>query len=279
MISKMELNRLRKIRHVVLDMDGTIYSGSKLFDFTPDFFGILEKLGIQYTYLTNNSSKSVEQYLEKLKCLELEASLDQIYTSALGTIDYLKEKLPAIKNIFVLGTRGLKKEFRSAGFNVVDDFDDSVEPEAVIVGFDTELTFERLSRAGYWIKSGKMFIATHPDLICPTDLPTLLIDCGSICAALEKASGHAPDMVLGKPDPSMIEGIMHRNNLKKDEVAMVGDRIYTDIEMAQRAGILGVLVLSGEATEEDVKKASTRPDLVVENILKLGKMLEKSRTL
>jgi NagD protein len=257
-------------------MDGTIYNGTQLFPYTSKFFETLKELKINYTYLTNNSSKSVKEYLQKLKEMNLEANIDQIYTSALGTIDYLKKNKPELNRIFVLGTTGLKAEFKKAGFTVTEDFGD-IEPEAVIVGFDTSLSFDRLSKAGYWIKQGKPFIATHPDLICPTDQETLLVDCGAVCAALEKATGKSPDIVLGKPDPSMIEGIIRRNNLKTDEVAMVGDRVYTDIEMALRARVLGVLVLSGETKKDDVENLVRKPDLVVENIEILGNLLKQSR--
>ena len=272
----MDLQKLKKIRHLVLDMDGTIYNGSQLFSYTKSFFETLKRLDIGHTYLTNNSSRSVDEYVKKLKNMDLQATVDQVYTSALGTIDYLKSYKPELKNFFVLGTVGLKEEFVKAGLNVIPDFGE-IEPDAVVVGFDTSLDFDRMSKAGFWIKEGKPFIATHPDLICPTDAPTLLIDCGAVCSALEKASGKSPDIVLGKPDPSMIEGIIYRNNLKNDEVAMVGDRIYTDIEMAKRAGILGVLVLSGEATKEDVENIDIKLDMVVENIEVLGQLLEQSR--
>jgi len=271
-----DFNRLSNIHHVVLDMDGTIYNGSNLFHFTHDFINTLKELGIHYTYLTNNSSRSVAQYLEKLRGMGLDGTSENIFTSSLATIDYLASQRKDISKLYVLGTESLKSEFRESGFRVVDETDDS-EPDAVIVGFDTSLVFEHLCKAGYWIKLGKPFIATHPDRICPTDQPTLLVDCGAICASLESATGRAPDVVLGKPDPGMIWGILDRNHVKKDEVAMVGDRLYTDIEMAHRAGVMGVLVLSGEATRDDVENSSSIPDLIVENIEKLGELLIESR--
>lgn len=273
---EIDLNRLAKIRHIVLDMDGTIYNGNKLFQFTPVFFDTLEKLDIHYTYLTNNSSRNVAQYLEKLHQMGLKGTPENIYTSSLSTIDYLKSHRKDIKKLFVLGTEGLKDEFRESGYLIVEK-DDDIEPDAVIIGFDTSLVYENLCKAGYWIEWGKPFIATHPDRICPTDQPTLLVDCGAICAALESATGRAPDIVLGKPDPGMIWGIMERNHLAKDEVIMVGDRLYTDIEMAHRAGVMAVLVLSGEAKRDDVKDNPNRPDLVVDNIQELGKLLVESR--
>lgn len=271
-----DLDRLSNIRHIILDMDGTIYNGSKLFYFTSDFFKTLKELDIHYTYLTNNSSRNVTQYLDKLHGMGLEGTKENIYTSSLATIDYLVSQRKDITKLYVLGTEGLRSEFRESGFLVVGE-EDGKEPDAVIVGFDTSLVYKHLCKAGYWIKLGKPFIATHPDRICPTDEPTLLVDCGAICASLESATGRAPDVVLGKPDPGMIWGILERNHLGKDEVAMVGDRLYTDIEMAHRAGVMGVLVLSGEATKDDVIGSSSQPDLVVENIRELGDLLVESR--
>lgn len=272
-----DLDRLSNIRHIVLDMDGTIYNGSKLFCFTMDFFKTLKELDIHYTYLTNNSSRNVTQYLDKLHGMGLEGTKENIYTSSLATIDFLVSKRKDIIKLYVLGTDGLRSEFRESGFLIVGE-EDNKEPDAVIVGFDTSLVYERLCKAGYWIKLGKPFIATHPDRICPTDQPTLLVDCGAICASLESATGRAPDVVFGKPDPGMIWGILERNHLGKDKVAMVGDRLYTDIEMAHRAGVMGVLVLSGEATKDDVVGSSSQPDLVVENIRELGYLLVESRS-
>ena len=271
-----EHDRLKNLRHLVLDMDGTIYKGSTLFPYTFEFFSILEELQIGYTYLTNNSAYSVMQYLDKLHQMGLRGTEVNIYTSALMTIDYLKMEKPAIRNLFILGTCGLKSEFQSAGFTIVD-MSDTQRPDAVIVGFDPAMDFQSLCKAAYWIKQGLPFIATHPDRICPTDQKTLLLDCGSICAAVESATGRAPDIVLGKPDPGMVLGILSRNRLKKDEVAIVGDRLYTDIEMARRAVVLSVLVLSGETRAEDLGLTTIQPDIVVNTILDFGKILKHNR--
>ncbi|MBN2601587.1 MAG: HAD-IIA family hydrolase [Candidatus Marinimicrobia bacterium] len=269
-------DRLSRIHHIILDMDGTIYNGNQLFDFTPKFFDTLKRLDIHYTYLTNNSSRNVVQYLEKLHEMGLEGTNEDIYTSSLATIEYLMSNRSEIRKLYILGTDGMKSEFRESGFQVIGEEIDE-EPDAVIVGFDTSLTFDHLCRAAYWIKLGKPFIATHPDRTCPTNKPTLLVDCGAICASLESATGRGPDIILGKPDPRMIWGILNRNHLEKNEVAMVGDRLYTDIEMAHRAGVMGVLVLSGENTREDANNYTTKPDLVVQNIDKFGELLTESR--
>ncbi len=268
--------RLRRIAHVALDMDGTIYKGGTLFPWTAPFLARLKRLGIGYSFLTNNPSKSVPDYLKHLEKMGLTATRDELYTSAMATIDHLKTRYPQVKRLFALGTPSMLAEFSGAGFVFTADAA-SDEPDAVVVGFDLTLTYARLCRAAWWIQKGKTYVATNPDLVCPTDQPTVFVDCGSICAALEKATGRAPDVVLGKPDPSMLSGILARHGLQPDQVAMVGDRIYTDILMAQRAKALGVLVLSGEATVADADRASPPPDLVLPSLVELGELLAASR--
>ncbi len=268
---------LKAIRHVALDMDGTIYNGSNLFPYTIDFLNELTDLGIGYTFLTNNSSKSVQEYLKKIHALGIEATVDNVFTSALATQKYLRNTYPQAKRVFILGTAGLQQEFADAGYLVVND-KPKLEPELVIVGFDTTLTFERLSKGAYWIKQGKPYIATHPDYICPTDEPMVLVDCGAVCAALEKATDRVPEAVPGKPNPLMLEGIMEAHGLQRHELAMVGDRLYTDVAMAQESGVVGVLVLTGEASESDLPTSPFKPDIVVPSIKQLGEKLRDSHS-
>ena len=264
--------RLRRIRHVALDMDGTIYSGNTLFPFTLPFLALLKQLGIGYTFLTNNSSRSTREYLVELARLGIPATETELFTSTRATINFLRRDYPQVRRLFVLGTSSLAAEMAENGFVVTQD-KVTDEPDAVVVGFDTTLVFSRLCRAAYWIKQGKPFIATHPDLVCPTDEPTVLVDCGSVCAALEKAAGRAPDAVLGKPDPGMISGILERHGLAPAELAMAGDRLYTDMEMARRAGALSVLVLTGENTSETANEANVPVDLVVPDLAAFGELL------
>lgn len=267
--------KLAAIRHVCLDMDGTIYKGSDLFPYTKNFLATLDGLGIGYSFLTNNSSKSVEAYLEHLATMGIETTREKMYTSSLGTIDFLRHDYPAVKKVYVLGTPSLKKEFADHGYAVAVDAAD--EPDAVVVGFDTTLTFAHLCESAWWISQGKPFIATHPDLVCPTNLPTVLVDCGAVCACLEAATGRKVQAVPGKPDPRMLEGIMRRHNLAPHEVAMVGDRIYTDVAMAHNAGAVGVLVLTGEATREDAAASPIPPHFVMDSIEALGERLARGR--
>jgi NagD protein len=268
--------RLNKIRHVALDMDGTIYRGKTVFGATEPFLSLLKDLNLGWTFLTNNPSKSVTDYLAHLRQMGIAATEDQLYTSAQATIEFLHEKWPAARRVFVLGTPSMCDQFAAAGFVLVGDSSNDV-PDAVIVGFDTTLTYSRLCRAAWWIKQGKPYFATNPDRVCPTDQPTVLVDCGSICASLEAATGRAPSAVMGKPDPAMIRGILHRHSLAPENLAMVGDRLYTDIVMAHHAGVLGVLVLTGEATADEAAKFSPAPDLVVADLAELGAKLRAAK--
>lgn len=263
---------LSRIRHVALDMDGTIYQGSTLFPCTVPFLARLTDLGIGYTFLTNNPSKSRGDYLAHLRHLGVPAEPSQIHTSTQASIEFLHTSHPTVRRLFALGTPSMAAEFEGAGFELVPDSPEA-EPDAVLVSFDLTLTYARLCRAAWWIHQGKPWIATNPDRVCPTDQPTVLVDCGAICAALETATGRTPTAVLGKPDPAMLAGILTQHRLRPDQLAMVGDRLYTDLEMAHRAGAFGVLVLTGETRAGDVARAPRAPDLVVPSLAELGALL------
>ena len=270
------MERLRKIRHVALDMDGTIYMGMTLFPYTKAFLAQLRELGITYSFLTNNPSTSIPDYLKKLQGMGIEASEEEMYTTALATIDYIKRNYPDARRLFLLGTPSMISEFEKAGFESVADSAEE-RPDVVVVAFDKTLEYNRLCRAAWWVAEGLPYIATNPDRVCPTDQPTVLVDCGSICKCIEHATSRKPDIVLGKPDPNMLSGVRDRYGVEAEEVAMVGDRIYTDVQMAFNAGAFGVLVLSGETTLEIEAEAPRKPDLTAASIAVLGELLRKSR--
>jgi NagD protein len=252
-------DRLRQLAHLALDLDGTIYKGGTLFPFSRPFLDQMRSAGIGCTFLTNNPSKSAADYRASLAKLGIECAPDQLYTSAMATIDWLRRERPALKRLFVLGTPSMCAEFAAAGFTLTAD-DPRDEPDAVLAGFDLTL-----------------FFGTNPDLVCPTDQPTVLVDCGAICAALEKAGGRAPERVFGKPDASMLIGIMARHGLQPEQIAMVGDRIYTDIMTAHNAGAVGVLVLTGEATAADAAAAQPPPHFVMASVGELGERILAAR--
>jgi HAD superfamily hydrolase (TIGR01450 family) len=266
------VQRLDGIRHFALDLDGTLYLGGRVFPCTRPFLDRLDALGIGHTFFTNNSSKSTRQYVEHLRRMGIDATPGDIYSSTHSTLDYLRDDRPRVKRLFVLGTPGLQEEFAENGFTVCTD-SATDEPDAVIVGFDTTLTFARASRAAYWIAQDKPFIATHPDRTCPTDQPTILPDCAAICAMLTTATGRTPDAVLGKPSARMLDGVRKRHGVMPNEMAVVGDRLYTDMAMARAGGALAILVLSGETTADQVERANPRPDLVVADVGELARLL------
>ena len=265
----------RRIKHVALDMDGTIYMGSTLFPLTKDFLARLTRLGIGYSFLTNNPTRSIADYLKKLAKLGIEATDEEMYTTAVATIEYLKARMPEVKRIYALGTPSMLHEFEEAGFELAA-CDPNDRPDALIVAFDTTLQYDRLCHAAWLAQQGLPYIATNPDRVCPTDQPTVLVDCGSLTTCIEYATGRKPDLVIGKPNPDMLSGIMYRYNLQPDEVAMCGDRIYTDVATAQNAGGMGVLVLSGETTKETALNNDPMPDITCRDISVLGDLLEAS---
>ncbi len=268
-------------------MDGTIYLGSKLFPFTLKFLEDVRSAGIAYSFLTNNPTKSVADYLAKLETMGIHADEGNMYTTSLAAIDYIKGHHPNARRLFMLGTPSMVQQFEKAGFEACSDDSEDV-PDVLVVAFDTTLTYSRLCRAAWWASQGIPYIATNPDRVCPTDQPTVLVDCGSLQKCIEHATLRKPDIVLGKPDPTMLQEIMRKHGLKPEEVAMIGDRIYTDTAMAHNAGAVGVLVLSGETTLETAEKvaedAATNPDpefyppdFVVKNIAEFAELLLASR--
>ena len=266
----------RRIRHVALDMDGTIYLGSKLFPWTKGFLQKLTDNGIGYSFLTNNPTRSLDDYVKKLAGMGIDATREEVYTTAVATIDYIKTHFPDAKRLFVLGTPSMIGEFEAAGFEMCAD-DAADRPDVLVVAFDTTLVYPRLCRAAWWASQGIPYIATNPDRVCPTDQPVILVDCGSICACIEHATGRQPDIVIGKPNPDMLRGIMDRYGYRPEEIAMCGDRIYTDVAMARNAGALGVLVLSGETTLDTAVNSDPQPPITADTVDTFADLLIASR--
>ena len=188
--------KLRKIKHLALDMDGTIYLGSKLFPFTIDFLDRMKAAGIGYSFLTNNPTKSVADYLAKLEGMGIHATEDNMYTTSLAAIDYIKKTWPAARRLFMLGTPSMVSQFEKAGFEACAD-DPADVPDVLVVAFDTTLVYPRLCRAAWWASQGIPYVATNPDRVCPTDQPVILVDCGSLQKCIEQtrhraAAGHRP---------------------------------------------------------------------------------------
>ncbi|MCC5807277.1 MAG: HAD hydrolase-like protein [Opitutales bacterium] len=263
--------KLAGIRYIALDLDGTVYCGGTLFPFVPAFLTTLRRLGISYSFLTNNSSTGTEGYVLRLRAMGIAATPQDIRISTHSATEFIRCEWPGVERVFIAGTADLADEFAQAGFNPVES-----EPDCVVIGFDPRLPFERLCRAGYWIQSGVHYLATHPDLVCPTNEATLLLDCGALAAALRAATGRSPDAVLGKPHPRMLAGVMQARGLKAEEVLVAGDRIYTDVAMARAVGARSVLVLSGETTADEAARAlgnGVGADFVFADLAELGDAL------
>ena len=268
--------RLRAIRHVALDMDGTIYLGSTLFPCTLPFLDKLDRMGIGYSFLTNNPTKSLDDYVGKLHSLGVPCTAGQMYSTATAAIDYIKTRFPSARRLFLLGTPSMVSQFEQAGFISCADSPEDV-PDIVVAAFDMTLQYSRLCRTAWWISRGIPYIATNPDWVCPTDQQTILVDCGSICACLEGATGRKPDVVIGKPNPDILLGVLGRRGLRPEQAAMVGDRLYTDVKTALNAGACGVLVLSGESTMQTVAESDVVPTLICRDIEEFGCLLEEAR--
>ncbi len=246
------------IKAVFLDLDGTIYLGSNLIEGAQSFLERLEEREIMRFFLSNNSSKSVSQYLEKLQALGIPATADEVLLSTHDLISWLAEN--GIERSYLVGTDGMREMLESAGVST-----DSDEPQYVILGYDTEITYEKLSTASIHLHRGVPMVASHPDVVCPSPdggLP----DTGAYMDLFEATTGVRPEHICGKPNAGMILHKVEELGLRPDQCAMVGDRLYTDIEMAERAGVHGVLVLSGEATMQDLEAAPQNPSIVVNSV-------------
>ncbi len=262
-------DRWKGIEGFILDLDGTVYLGDQLLPGSADFFRWMADTGKGSVMLTNNSSKGEAQYLAKLRGLGLPVEASQIITSGRVTANWMVEHHPEAACL-ILGTEHLVAEFKKAGLRVVDDWSAEgvaadEEPDIIIVGFDTTLTYARLERVCLLIRSGTPYFTTHPDDVCPTPRG-FIPDCGAITALIETATGSGPERVFGKPGPEMVAEALARLKLPAERVAMVGDRLYTDVRMARDNDLLAVLVLSGEATPAMLKASDLKPDLVVEGL-------------
>ena len=252
------MERLKNINLYLLDMDGTLYLGDRLFPFTKDLLANIRKKGGKYLFLTNNSSKSVTAYVEKLSKMGIAATCDDFLTSSQATAWYLK-KHHAGKTLYVCGTQSLKQELRENGFVVTEDVD---KTQCIVMGFDTELTFQKLWDISYMLTTQDLpYIATNPDYVCPTEFGSVP-DCGSVCDMLYNATGKRP-VVIGKPMDYMVRLAMEKTGIPADQTVMVGDRIYTDVKSGLNAGVLAVLVMSGETTQEILESSDVQPDLVL----------------
>lgn len=248
----------------VLDMDGTFYLGNRIIDGSLKFIGKLRELGIDFLFYTNNSSKNPEFYRKKLANMGVMGNV-KIITSGDITIKYLKENYND-KTVYLAGTDYLVKSFQRAGIKLAEH-----RADIVVMGFDTSITYEKISKACRFIRGGAKFIATHPDLNCPTE-DGFIPDCGAMCAMITAATNVRPKF-LGKPFKETVEGIKQITGYENSEIVFTGDRLYTDIAIGVNNNITSILVLSGGTTIEDLNKSEIKPDFVFDSLYYIIKHL------
>lgn len=245
----------------LFDMDGTIYEENRLFDGTLDLLNAIQENGGQYVFITNNSSKSVSDYIKKVKRLGIFADKDTFFTSTQATIIYLNKHHPREK-IYCQGTRSFVTELKDAGIDVTENVE---KVDVVLVGFDTELTTDKIRNTCEILSvQDAAFIATNPDLACPVSFG-FIPDCGSICTMIKNATRKEPKYI-GKPEPIMVNNAREKYHVTKKETVVVGDRLYTDIAAGLNAGVTSVCVLSGEAKANDIQEGHIKPSFTFRNI-------------
>lgn len=245
---------LQDVKCFLLDMDGTFYLGNNLIEGSLDFIDKVRATGRDFLFLTNNSSHNADFYVNRLHGMGLDVPREKILTSGEATADKLNQLYPG-KRAFVLGNEYLIEEFTQMGVIV-----DQENPEIVVIGYDTTLDYKKMTRVCDLVRAGLPYIATHPDFNCPTETG-FAPDIGAIMAFIEASAFRRPELIVGKPNTGIVEAALRRTGLKTGEMAMVGDRLYTDIETGLRSGMLSILVMSGETTEEMLAKSETVPDL------------------
>ena len=245
---------LQDVKCFLLDMDGTFYLGNNLIEGSLDFIEKVRATGRDFLFLTNNSSHNANFYVKRLHGMGLDVPREKILTSGEATADKLNQLYPG-KRALVLGNEYLIEEFTQMGVIV-----DQENPEIVVIGYDTTLDYKKMTRVCDLVRAGLPYIATHPDFNCPTETG-FAPDIGAIMAFIEASAFRRPELIVGKPNTGIVEAALRRTGLKAGEMAMVGDRLYTDIETGLRSGMLSILVMSGETTEEMLAKSETVPDL------------------
>ena len=249
-------DELKKKKLWLFDMDGTIYEEETLFDGTLDLLTAIENQDGKYVFITNNSSKSVTDYVKKINRLGIKANVDNFFTSAQATVLWLKKEKPRAK-VYCQGTKSFVDELRASGIDVTE----AVESvDVVLVGFDMELTTEKVRNTCEILSTQDVtYIATNPDWVCPVAFG-FIPDCGSICGMIKHATGKWP-VFIGKPEPTMVDIVRAKEHRVAEETVVIGDRLYTDIATGLNAGVTSVCVLTGEATIDEINNGDIKPTL------------------
>lgn len=265
-----KVDKLKNIRCFLIDMDGTIFLGNHLLPGAQEWLALLERKGVAYFFLTNNSSHSRVEYVEKLNRMGLRISEERIFTSGEATAIYLGRKYPGA-SLYVVGTPPLQDEFERHGFTLTEE-----APDAAVLGFDTTLTYEKLWKLCDLVRAGKPYIATHPDINCPTETG-FKPDIGAMIECVAASTGRQPDVIIGKPHEPIVTALVDKTGFQIQAHGMIGDRLYTDIALG-KWGITTALVLSGETKAEDLAESEFQPDVVVADIAEMTALYQKVLT-
>ena len=253
---------LNEIECFILDMDGTIYLGEELIPGADKFIKFLKNSKKEFVFLTNNSSKNSANYQQKLQKLGIDISQNRIITSGEVTADYVKKR-DEKASVYIVGTEKLKEDFKGADLKIKEDKEEDID--FLVLGFDTSLNYKKLWDAHDLILRGTKYIATNPDKVCPLENGATMPDCGAIIELLHTSTEKYP-YVVGKPNTLMIDYISEIFGVEQGKIALVGDRLYTDIKTANKADIMSILVLSGETKRGDLEWAEQEPDLIINSI-------------
>lgn len=253
---------LQSCKMFVFDLDGTLYLGDEILPGAHEIIEALDKAGICYIYLTNNSSRAATDYVTRLERMGFPCTKANVMSSSMATAEYLKENYPC-QDVYLVGTDALYDELKAGGLPLSD-----TDPGVVCVGFDTQLTYDKLNKATHFLRRGAAFVAANPDCTCPMPNDEVLPDCGGICALLTACTGREP-FYIGKPNPQMLLMLSKQHGIPLSQIAVVGDRLYTDIAVAENAGAVSVCVLSGETNREMIKSSPVKPQYVFDSVVEL----------
>jgi HAD superfamily hydrolase (TIGR01450 family) len=263
------MKRLKDIECYILDMDGTIYLGEQVIQGAHEFLALLLRRNIPYYFFTNNSSKSPDDYIDKLNRLGFGTyERSRIITSFDVAADYIGKTYGCSATVYTVGTPSMEKQMSAKGFSSADN----TRPDCVLVGFDTTFNFEKASRAVDYLRDGVPFLATNIDAVCPLEGGKVLPDCASICAMLTHATGYTPKY-LGKPFAETAAYIAGHTGISAEKTAVIGDRLYTDMMLATKNGMCAIGVLSGEMTQTDIHTSADKPHFVFNSVLELREAL------
>lgn len=258
---------IKDVELFLFDLDGTVYIGDNEIEGSFAAVNSLRKLGKRVCFFTNNSSRMHTDYIARLNNLGLRVYADEIYTSGQVTCEYILDNYRGSK-VFLLGNERLRSEFELYGIEVVDE-----QPDIIVIGFDTSLTYQRLYQFCKYVQEGLPYIATHPDYFCPAE-GCPMPDIGSMIEMIRLTVGRVPDVVMGKPHEEAGLRIAKKYNLPAKKIAMVGDRLYTDVAFGKNCGFVSVLVLSGETTAEMVGSSKIKPDYVLDKVKDIPALLK-----